>query len=81
MSVLLRPPKGGKRHVKRRWIREGELPFSRTVARKLDDQGLLVSALLRVPGSSRSIRLYDGDSLDRYLERLAAEQRKEGALV
>jgi hypothetical protein len=74
MPITLKSPKGGKKEVKRRWIRECELPFSASFARRLVQQGVLVSALLRIPGSTRSVRVFDGEALDRYLERLAQEQ-------
>lgn len=67
--------KGTKRKGQHpRWIRESQLPFSAHFAKKLHAQGLLPSALLQIPGSSRTVRVFDGDALDSYLERVAAEQ-------
>jgi hypothetical protein len=54
-----------------------ELPFSRVYAYRLIEAGVLSSVLLKAPGSKKPIRLVDSDSLDRHLERLAAEQKAE----
>jgi hypothetical protein len=53
-----------------------EMPFSRGYTYKLLEIGAIDSVLVQVPGSKKSVRLIDGDSLDRYLEKLAAEQKE-----
>jgi hypothetical protein len=63
--------------TKTKWLRPKDLPFSRGHTYRLIAEGLIFSAELRVPGSSRSIRLIDGDSLDRYLTRLGKEQQAQ----
>jgi hypothetical protein len=70
-GLLLETNKRGRR----RWLRVDEGPFSRVFCYKLIDLGLVDSVLLRLPGSKKGIRLIDGDSLDQYLEKLAAEQK------
>ena len=55
-----------------------EMPFSRGYTYKLLEIGAIDSVLVQVPGSKKSVRLIDGDSLDRYLEKLAAEQKEVG---
>ena len=63
---------------RRRWLRVRELPFGRNVAYQLINSGKLDSCLVSPsPGSKRPIRLVDGDSLDRYLEGLIEEQRRD----
>jgi hypothetical protein len=57
-----------------RWGRVEQLPFSRVTAYELINSGLIVSVLMTWPGSRRGVRLIDLDSLDAYLEKLAAEQ-------
>ena len=51
-----------------------EMPFSRASTYKLIDAGLISSVVVTWPGSRRGRRLIDGDSLDSYLETLAAKQ-------
>jgi len=51
-----------------------EMPFSRASNYKLIDAGLISSVVVTWPGSRRGRRLIDGDSLDSYLETLAAKQ-------
>ena len=51
-----------------------EMPFSRAITYKLIDAGLISSVVVTWPGSRRGRRLIDGDSLDSYLETLAAQQ-------
>ena len=51
-----------------------EMPFSRAITYKLIDAGLISSVVVTWPGSRRGRRLIDGDSLDSYLETLAANQ-------
>jgi hypothetical protein len=50
------------------------MPFSRAITYKLIDAGLISSVIVTWPGSRRGRRLIDGDSLDSYLETLAAKQ-------
>jgi hypothetical protein len=50
------------------------MPFSRAVTYKLIYAGLISSVVVSWPGSRRGRRLIDGDSLDSYLEILAAKQ-------
>jgi hypothetical protein len=51
-----------------------EMPFSRAITYKLIGAGLISSVVVTWPGSRRGRRLIDGDSLDSYLETLAAKQ-------
>jgi hypothetical protein len=62
--------KGGSR-----WLRITELPFSRGYAYNLISQGFLFSVEFRIPGSKRSIRLVDAESLDKYLLSLGRKQQ------
>jgi hypothetical protein len=39
-------------------------------------EGILFSVEMRIPGSSRSVRLVDGESLDHYLLKLGREQQE-----
>ena len=55
-----------------------QLPFSRVYGYQLINAGLIESVLVRAPGNRKGIRLVDSDSLDRYLEKLAAEQKEVG---
>ncbi|MBV9674079.1 MAG: hypothetical protein JO076_14810 [Verrucomicrobia bacterium] len=78
MSDISLPPKlygqllrGGKS----RWLRVGDLPFSRAHTYRLIAEDLLFSVEVKRPGSSRTIRLIDGDSLDQYLLKLGRRQR------
>jgi hypothetical protein len=61
---------------KTRWLRPDEMPFSRGYTYKLIDDGVLFSVELKLPGSGRSVRLIDANSLDRYLLKLGREQRE-----
>lgn len=58
-----------------RWGRVNQTPFSRGFTYELINSGAIVSVLLKPPNSKRGIRLIDMDSLDRYLEKLANEQK------
>jgi hypothetical protein len=58
-----------------RWIPVSESPFSRAFTYKLLNDGLVDSVAVKLPRSRRIRRLIDGDSLDRFLERLMAEQK------
>ncbi len=78
VSSLLSEKKKGSRA--QRWIRVNQLPFSRGYAYKLLAIGALESVLVQTPGSKKGVRLIDGDSLDRYLEKLTVEQKKEVAV-
>jgi hypothetical protein len=60
-----------------RWLSIDQCPFSRAYTYQLLKQGSVASVVVSLPGSRRSRRLVDGDSLDAYLERLMAEQAKE----
>ena len=64
---------------KSRWLRPSDFPFSRGHVYRLILEGILFSAELRVPGSSRSVRVIDGESLDRYLLKLGREQQAASA--
>jgi hypothetical protein len=65
-----------EKHTRQRWIRVNQLPFSRGYTYKLLAIGALESVLVQSRGSKKGVRLIDGDSLDRYLEGLAAEQKE-----
>jgi hypothetical protein len=69
------------RRGKTRWLRVNELPFSRGYTYKLITDGVLFSVELKLPGSRRSVRLIDADSLDRYLLKLGREQQEAAAAV
>ena len=58
-----------------RWISVEESPFSRAYTYRLINEGLVASVAVTLPGSRRSRRLIDGDSLDRFLETLMSEQQ------
>jgi hypothetical protein len=58
-----------------RWLRVNQLPWSRVISYRLINSGFIDSVLLRLPGSRKGLRIVDSDSLDRYLEGLAAEQK------
>jgi hypothetical protein len=57
-------------------LRVNELPFSRGYIYRLIDDGVLFSVELKLPGSNRSVRLIDADSLDRYLLKLGRKQQE-----
>ena len=60
---------------KTRWLRPRDLPFSRGHTYRLMAEGFLFSVEVRIPGSKRSCRLIDAQSLDNYLLRLGREQQ------
>jgi hypothetical protein len=60
---------------KTRWLRLTDLPFCRATSYRMIEKGLLVSISLRLPGSRRTIRLIDAESLDRYVLKLGREQQ------
>ena len=60
-----------------KWLRMDELPFSRFVADRLIEEGLLFSVIVGAPGTKRGVRLVSADSLDDYLRSLASKQEKE----
>jgi hypothetical protein len=59
-----------------RWLRINQLPFSRSFSYKLISDDLLFSVEFKIPGSNRSIRLVDAESLDRYLLKLGQQQKQ-----
>jgi hypothetical protein len=61
---------------KTRWLRVNDMPFSRGLTYHLITDGILFSVALKLPGSKRTVRLIDANSLDRYLLRLGREQQK-----
>ena len=61
---------------KTRWLRVSEVPFSRGYTYRLITEDVLFSVELKLPGSKRSVRLIDADSLDRYLLKLGRKQRE-----
>jgi hypothetical protein len=65
---------------KSRWLRVNDCPFSRGHVYRLILEDILFSVELRLPGSRRSVRLIDAESLDRYLLRLGRDQAKKKAL-
>jgi hypothetical protein len=65
------PGKGGRG----RWLSIEDSPFSQAYTYRLLNAGLVASVVVTLPGSRRSRRLIDGDSLDRFLETLMAEQQ------
>jgi hypothetical protein len=60
-----------------RWQRVHQLPFSRAVVYQLINSGAVASVLLQLPNSKKGMRLIDMDSLDRYLESLATQQKTQ----
>ena len=62
---------------KSRWLRVGDLPFSRGHVYRLILEGILFSVEMRIPGSARSVRLIDGERLDHYLLKLGREQQEQ----
>jgi hypothetical protein len=58
-----------------RWLSVEQSPFSRAYTYRLINEGLVASVAVTLPGSRRSRRLIDGDSLDRFLETLMSEQQ------
>jgi len=63
-----------------KWLRITELPFGRTLATRLIEEGLLISVLVAAPGSKRGIRLVSAESLEAYLNGLA-NKKQEAARV
>jgi hypothetical protein len=74
--MALNPNSKFFRSRKSRWLRVGDLPFSRGHVYRLILEGILFSVEMRIPGSSRSVRLVDGESLDHYLLKLGREQQE-----
>jgi hypothetical protein len=68
------PPKF--RRGKTRWLRPSDCPFSRGFTYKLIAEGVLFSVELKLPGSGRSVRLIDADSLDQFLIKLGRKQQE-----
>jgi hypothetical protein len=64
------------RRGKTRWLRVNEMPFSRGYTYQLINEEILFSVELKLPGSKRSVRLIDADSLDRYLLKLGRQQQE-----
>jgi hypothetical protein len=60
-----------------RWLRVGDLPWSRGTTYRLISEDAFLSVILQLPGSGRKIRLVDAESLDAYFLRLAETQRRE----
>jgi len=60
-----------------RWLRVGNLPWSRGTTYRLISENAFLSVILQLPGSGRKIRLVDAESLDAYFLRLAEKQRQE----
>jgi hypothetical protein len=60
-----------------RWVSIGSLPFSRTYVYDLLNKGLIESAVVRLPGSRRSRRLIDSESLNRWIEGQVQAQKNE----
>jgi hypothetical protein len=58
-----------------RWLRVGDLPWSRGTTYRLIDEDAFVSVVLQLPGSNRRVRLIDSESLDNYFLALAKKQR------
>lgn len=60
-----------------KWLRMDELPFGRTLAYKLIEQGLLFTVTVGTSGSKRGVRLVSAQSLDDYLKNLAQDQKSK----
>ena len=60
-----------------RWLRVGDLPWSRGTTYRLISEDAFLSVILQLPGSGRKIRLVDAETLDAYFLRLAEKQRRE----
>src|SRR5215469_394704 len=75
----LKPSPKLLRGGKTRWLRVNDLPFSRGHVYRLISEDLLFSVELKLPGSSRSVRLIDAESLDKYLLKLGHAQQQAAA--
>jgi hypothetical protein len=53
------------------WLRMSDLPFGRTLARRLIEEGFVLSVVVGKPGAKRGVRLISKASLDSYLQGLA----------
>jgi len=60
----------------RRWLDCHETPLSRTSTYQMLRLGLWDSVVLQLPGSRRKRRFIDSLSIDRYFEKLMAEQKQ-----
>ena len=66
--IVVKPPHG--------WLQVGQMPFGRTLTYDLIYRGELDSAIVGKVGTRRGRRLISAESLNRYLQKLAAEQKK-----
>jgi hypothetical protein len=66
-----------------RWLRPGDLPWSRYMTYCLLREGLIDSVLLKLPGRKRGLRLICAASVERLLESEKAKQsgRRQGVFV
>jgi hypothetical protein len=74
-----RPSGVMNRQVWQGWLRFRQLPFSETFSRKMIDKGIFVSAVINEPGKRRGVRLIQSQSIDNFLQQLAAEQQHQQA--
>jgi len=72
MLLTERTPSGG-----RRWIDVKEMPLSRAATYKGLELGWFDSVVVVFPGSRRRRRFIDSLSVDRYFEKLMAEQKAD----
>jgi hypothetical protein len=71
MLLSERLPSGAKR-----WLDVEEMPLSRAAVYQALKLGWFDSVVVQFPGSQRKRRFIDALSVDRYFERLMAEQKK-----
>lgn len=65
---------------RKRWLRVSELPFSRQLYYKyFRGNPEIITANVKLPGASKGVLLIDSDSVDRFLEKVAARQAGEVA--
>jgi hypothetical protein len=60
-----------------RWVSISSLPFSKPFVYDLLKTGLVESAVVSLPGSKRTRRLIDAQSLDRWIEQKMENQKNE----
>jgi hypothetical protein len=80
-SLKPRKPRGKSRNVISRltgYVPINQLPIGETLARKLIDEGILLSIVVGSPGSRRGSRLVSLESWEAYTKSLAKDQQKPG---
>jgi hypothetical protein len=62
------------------WLRTQEMPFSRFLCDKLEEEGNLFCVVVKSRGSRRGVKLYSRESLNSYLKSLGEKQREEAGV-